>query len=224
MKIQIALKLKKRIFPIWLAGDPFPHLMEYQYVDVTDGQMPPERFYDTLKTMVGHTFSADIKTFGETWMHHFGYEPQSKNDILETNLCSLVGLKVTVLDVKFIAVVKADGMSLSEIYELHNAFHRTIAQWRPAHFTQRYLKKHGAIGFIFEQGQPTGIATRVDSEAKRLMIRDSVRTEMWYVDFTTQTITTDERLGILPVISPYNSERRQMEALLKQHFEGENST
>jgi hypothetical protein len=51
-EILLAEDTNKNIYPLLLRGQRFPSLIDKQYIDVTDGQMPPEEFYDALKEQV----------------------------------------------------------------------------------------------------------------------------------------------------------------------------
>jgi len=41
-------RLSKPFFPLLLSGAPWLSIESTQYVDVTDGEMPPEKFYERL--------------------------------------------------------------------------------------------------------------------------------------------------------------------------------
>jgi WD40 repeat protein/tetratricopeptide (TPR) repeat protein len=47
-EVQLALRERKAIFPLLLSGREFPLLITTQYVNVTDGRMPPRDFYQRL--------------------------------------------------------------------------------------------------------------------------------------------------------------------------------
>jgi hypothetical protein len=51
-EIMLALDKGKQIFPLLLRGKNFPLLITIQYVDVTDGRMPPQDFYDQLRKVM----------------------------------------------------------------------------------------------------------------------------------------------------------------------------
>jgi hypothetical protein len=48
----LAQRLEKPIFPLLLRGEEFSLLIDTQYVDVLDGRMPPQDFYDRLSQYV----------------------------------------------------------------------------------------------------------------------------------------------------------------------------
>lgn len=49
-EILFAQREKKPIFPLLLKGSGFPLLITSQYVDVTNGKLPPDRFYERLSS------------------------------------------------------------------------------------------------------------------------------------------------------------------------------
>lgn len=54
-EILLAQEEKKYIFPLLLRGQRFPILINKQYVDVSDGQLPPDKFYERLERVVPPT-------------------------------------------------------------------------------------------------------------------------------------------------------------------------
>lgn len=51
-EIMVALRERKPIFPLLLRGEGFTLLITTQYVDVTDGQMPPQSLYTQLREVM----------------------------------------------------------------------------------------------------------------------------------------------------------------------------
>jgi hypothetical protein len=51
-EIMLSQREGKPIFPLLLHGNNFPLLITMQYVDVTDGQMPSQDFYDQLRKVM----------------------------------------------------------------------------------------------------------------------------------------------------------------------------
>ena len=47
-EIMWAIKQRKPILPLLLRGEEFSELIDIHHIDVTDGRMPPQRFYDRL--------------------------------------------------------------------------------------------------------------------------------------------------------------------------------
>jgi formylglycine-generating enzyme required for sulfatase activity len=51
-EVQLSMRERKPLFPLLLRGEGFTLLINRQYVDVTDGSMPPPHFYDRLRQVV----------------------------------------------------------------------------------------------------------------------------------------------------------------------------
>ncbi len=51
-EILLAQREKKPIFPLLLRGQEFPLLITVQYANVTQGQMPPDSFYERLARVI----------------------------------------------------------------------------------------------------------------------------------------------------------------------------
>jgi hypothetical protein len=82
-EILLAQREGKSIFPLLLRGQEFPLLIEVQYADVSDGQMPPTSFYERLARAASPKRKDDHEGEGSA-LYNIEAEDKEIRDFIDT--------------------------------------------------------------------------------------------------------------------------------------------